>query len=85
MSQLSADSASQNNYFITSLHESAESADTVPDSAVTAPESVSSGYPDFELTNAADSTDLPYHQLKTREIKHCGISPRIPLFEAGML
>ena len=30
---------------------------------------------DFELTNAADSAILPYRQLKSREIIHCGISP----------
>ena len=33
------------------------------------------GFHDFELTNAADSADLPYRQLKSREIIHCGISP----------
>ena len=52
------------------------SAGTGPDSAVTAPESaVSSGFHDFELTNAADSAILPYRQLKSQEIIHCGISP----------
>ena len=37
--------------------------------------SVSSGFHDSELTNAADSAILPYRQLKSREIIHCGISP----------
>ena len=77
------DSASQNKHFNTCLHYSAESAVTAPDSAgtgpdsaVTAPESaVSSRFHDFELTNAADSAILPYRQLKSREIIHCGISP----------
>ena len=36
---------------------------------------VSSGFRDLELTNAADSSDLPYRQLETREINHWGISP----------
>ena len=37
--------------------------------------SVSSGFHDSELTNAANSAILPYRQLKSREIIHCGISP----------
>ena len=48
-------------------------------------QSLSSGFRDFELTNAADSADLPYCQLDTPEINHYGINSRITRCEFGLL
>ena len=46
---------------------------------------VSGGFYNSEFTTSVDFADLAYRKMKTREIKYCGISPRIPCREFDSL